>query len=114
MLVKFRQELAFKQQELDSLKRLSQDITAISTAQEISLLQNNKINPPHPYNDRYYSNTLPKINSAMEQKELKNGAMNNSNRVRLSVCICKHVNKMFILNCRKIQRNLFCNFRLKD
>lgn len=61
MQVKFRQELASKQQKIDSLKQLSQDMTAISTAQEISLLQTEKLkSTPSVLTDRQ-SNTLPKI-----------------------------------------------------
>lgn len=80
MLVKFRQELAFKQQEIDSLKRLSQDITAISTAQEMSLSQNEKLKSVPLLGDRY-SNMLPRIISTTEQNDVSI----NTNKVRLSV-----------------------------
>lgn len=57
-MIQFGKELARKQQEIDSLKRLSQDMTAVSTAQEIGLLQrqqtdNIPISPIHQfYEDR--------------------------------------------------------------
>ncbi|XP_065222157.1 uncharacterized protein LOC135846792 isoform X2 [Planococcus citri] len=69
MLVKFRQELAMKQQEIDSLKRLSQDMTAISTAQEISLLQNDNKPKSGPILPNKYCGTLPKIIGASEKHE---------------------------------------------
>lgn len=71
MLVRFRQELATKQQEIDSLKRLSQDMTAISTAQEISLLQNDNKPKPNPIQPNKHCGTLPKIVGASEKRDHK-------------------------------------------
>ena len=88
MLVKFRQELAMKQQEIDSLKRLSQDMTAISTAQEINLLQNDKPKPNLILPSKYCG-TLPKIVGTSEKHEYKNDSvrLQNNNKYKCMVYI---------------------------
>lgn len=85
MLVKFRQELAMKQQEIDSLKRLSQDMSAISTAQEISLLQNDKTKFNAVLSNKY-SSSLPKIIPSCEKHDHRNvGVRSLNNKYRYTV-----------------------------
>lgn len=94
MLVKFRQELALKQQEADSLRRLFQDMTAISTAQEISSLQNDEVKSVSSFSDKYSNSSLPRIISACRENELKNDTKINigaANKVRLSVSMSNTV-----------------------
>lgn len=83
MEVKLRQELATKQQEIDSLKRFSQDMTAISTAQEISLLQTEK-HKSAPMITNRYSNILPKIILAGNQNVQKSDNRIN-NKLKFAV-----------------------------